>query len=52
MLDWGLTFIASVRIVWDRTSVPSDVWIDFYNLIKIGGIGKIINKTAIRSKRA
>ena len=32
--------VASVQIVWDRTSIP-DVWIDFHNLIKIGGISKI-----------
>ena len=37
--------VASVQIVWDRTSVPSDVWIDFHNLIKIDGIWKITNKT-------
>ena len=44
--------VASVQIVWDRTSVPSDVWIDFHNLIKIGGIWKITNKTATHSNRA
>ena len=43
---------ASVQIVWDRTSVPSDVWIDFHNLIKIDGIWKITNKTATHRSRA
>jgi ketosteroid isomerase-like protein len=44
--------VASVQIVWDRTSIPSDVWIDFHNLIKIDGIWKITNKTAAHSSRA
>jgi hypothetical protein len=44
--------VASVQIIWDRTSVPSGVWIDFHNLIKIGGIWKITNKTATHSSRA
>ena len=44
--------VASVQIVWDRTSIPSDVWIDFHNLIKIDGIWKITNKTATHSSRA
>ena len=44
--------VASVQIVWDRNSIPSDVWIDFHNLIKIGKIWKITNKTATHSSRA
>lgn len=44
--------VASVQIVWDRTSIPSDVWIDFHSLIKIDGIWKITNKTATHSSRA
>ena len=40
--------VASVQIVWDRTSIPSD----FHNLIKIDGIWKITNKTATHSTRA
>jgi hypothetical protein len=44
--------VASVQIVCDRTSIPSDVWIDFHNLIKIDGIWKITNKTATHSSRA
>jgi hypothetical protein len=44
--------VASVQIVWDRTSIPSDVWIDFHNLIRIDGIWKITNKTAAHSSRA
>jgi hypothetical protein len=43
--------VASVQIVWDRTST-SDVWIDFHNLIKIDGVWKITNKTATHSSRA
>ena len=44
--------VASVQIVWDRTSIPSDVWIDFHSLIKIDGIWKITNKTATHGSRA
>ena len=32
--------VASVQIVWDRTLISPDVWIDFHNLIKIDGIGR------------
>ena len=43
--------VASVYIIWDRTSVPNQVWHDFHNLIKVDGVWKITNKTATHSSR-
>lgn len=42
---------ASVQLSFDYASGRTDGWIDFHNLLRIGGVWKITNKTATHSSR-
>jgi putative lumazine-binding protein len=43
---------ANVLLGFDTPAGPSDSWVDFHSLLRIDGIWKITNKTAIHSSRA
>jgi ketosteroid isomerase-like protein len=44
--------IASVLLGWDRPDDIADSYVDLHNLIRLGGVWKITNKTATHTSRA
>ena len=44
--------VANVLLGFDSANGPSDSWVDFHSLIRIGGVWKITNKTATHRSRA
>ena len=44
--------IASVLLGWDRPDDIADSYVDLHNLIRLGGVCNITNKTATHTSRA
>lgn len=43
--------VASVQLNLDSETNSKDTWIDFHSLLRVNGVWKITNKTAIHSNR-
>lgn len=44
--------VANVLLGFDDPAGPAHSWVDFHNLIRVGGVWKITNKTATHTSRA